>query len=128
MAFCHGDYHPLNIIWGAGRIRAVIDWEFMGRKPALYDIANLISCVGFEDPEALLDDLVLSFLQEVRAGGLLCPRSEAVLLDYVLGLRMAWLSEWLRKDDTQMVAMELDYMELLIRLRDPLRAAWKAAG
>ena len=33
VTFCHGDFHPLNVIWDNRRIRAVIDWEFTGAKP-----------------------------------------------------------------------------------------------
>ena len=42
--FCHGDYHPLNVIWSPEDIRAVIDWEFSGYKPEIYDVANMIGC------------------------------------------------------------------------------------
>lgn len=49
VAFCHGDYHPLNIIWSTDGIRCVIDWEFCGLKSELYDVANLIGCIGMEN-------------------------------------------------------------------------------
>ena len=38
VAFCHGDYHPLNIIWSANDIKGVIDWEFSDIK------ANFTMC------------------------------------------------------------------------------------
>jgi homoserine kinase type II len=46
-AFCHGDYHPLNMVWSADSIQSVIDWEFCGTKPELYDVALLLGCIGF---------------------------------------------------------------------------------
>ena len=36
VAFCHGDYHPLNVIWRGDAVAAVIDWEFCGLKPDIY--------------------------------------------------------------------------------------------
>ena len=53
VSFCHGDFHPLNIIWSKDSIKAVIDWEFLGMKPEIYDAANLIGCIGIEDPQGL---------------------------------------------------------------------------
>ena len=29
-AFCHGDFHPLNVVWTKDGIACVIDWEFSG--------------------------------------------------------------------------------------------------
>jgi homoserine kinase type II len=41
VAFCHGDYHPMNIIWSADDIKCIIDWEFSGYKSEIYDAANI---------------------------------------------------------------------------------------
>jgi len=41
VAFCHGDYHPMNIIWSADDIKCVIDWEFSEYKSEIYDAANI---------------------------------------------------------------------------------------
>ena len=57
--FCHGDYHPLNILWDEKKIMAVIDWEFTGYKPFLYDAANMLGCLGMEHPETLLSPISL---------------------------------------------------------------------
>ncbi len=53
LSFCHGDLHPLNIIWDNDEIQAVIDWEFAGIKPDLFDAANYVGCAGIETPTAL---------------------------------------------------------------------------
>ena len=54
VGFCHGDYHPINVIWSTNGINAVIDWEFCGYKPEIYDVANLVGCIGMEDPKLSL--------------------------------------------------------------------------
>jgi homoserine kinase type II len=124
LAFCHGDYHPLNIIWSEDDIRCVIDWEFCGLKSELYDAANLIGCVGVEDPRSLTGDLVISFIADIRKARVISPQSWKYLLEFVVALRFAWMSEWLRLKDTDMIRLELDYMRLLIDNKIALQNAW----
>lgn len=124
VAFCHGDAHPLNVIWGEGEIRGVIDWEFSGTKPEIYDAALVVGCVGMEDPESLAGPLVMAFLDELRAGGCYNASGFAVLPEFVLALRFAWLSDWMRKKDGEMAEMERDYIDLLLEGREKLRRAW----
>jgi homoserine kinase type II len=123
VGFCHGDYHPLNIIWSEKDILAVIDWEFMGMKPYIYDIANMVGCLGMEHPSSLKGDLICGFLDRLRSDKRFSPGMEW-LVDFTIALRFAWLSEWLRKNDEVMVGMELDYMYLLINEREDLRLKW----
>jgi len=122
LGFNHGDYHPLNIIWGADDLKAVIDWEFAGMKPEIYDVANMVGCLGMEHPSSLAGGLAVSFIRAMRDRGGFAERSWTCFSDFVVALRFAWLSEWLRKDDAEMVALELDYMDLLIEHRDRLRS------
>ncbi|MHB1296547.1 MAG: phosphotransferase enzyme family protein [Anaerolineae bacterium] len=124
-AFCHGDYHPLNVIWGDHAIRAVIDWEFCGIKPAGYDVALLVGCVGIEEPEALAGPLVCALLGRLREAGHLAAM-DPNLWALVLGVRLGWLSDWLRRGDEEMVALELDYLDLLADRRGALETAWTA--
>lgn len=124
LAFCHGDYHPLNVIWEGERIRAVIDWEFTGIKPDVYDAANLVGCAGIEHPEGLAGPMVTTFLARLRESGIVSPRGWFLFPEYVLALRFAWLSEWLRKKDREMLEMEADFMDILIRHMDDLRKVW----
>ncbi len=124
VSFCHGDPHPVNVIWGADQIQAVIDWEFMGYKPEIYDAALIVGCIGMEDPESLPGPLVMALLEELRAAGCFEISGFAVLPEFVLALRFAWLSEWLRKEDNKMVEMETDYIHLLLRDRERLRRNW----
>jgi homoserine kinase type II len=124
VAFCHGDYHPLNIIWSADDIKYVIDWEFCGYKSNLYDAANLIGCVGVEDPQSLTGLLVKSFITKMKASGIISKTSWKYLVEYIVALRFAWLSEWLRRNDSAMISLELDYMRLLINNKKSLQKAW----
>jgi len=124
VAFCHGDYHPLNIIWSDEDIRCVIDWEFCGIKSELYDAANLIGCVGMEDPRSLTGGLVNSFIADLKTANIISPESWKYLLEFIVALRFAWMAEWLRRKDADMIRLELDYMRLLMDHKNILQKAW----
>ena len=113
VGFCHGDFHPLNVIWGERRIRAVIDWEFCGIKPEAFDLANLLGCLGIEDPASLEGPLARRLIERLREADAYDARSWQALPDLMLAIRFAWLGEWLRKKDRQMIRMEADYMTWL---------------
>jgi homoserine kinase type II len=117
---CHGDFHPLNIIWGKKSIRAVIDWEFYGPKPELYDLANILGCLGMETPKSLWGPFVNQLVNELKKSNLFSIESWEELPDLTLAIRFAWLNEWLRKDDQPMIRLEADYMELLLSQRASL--------
>lgn len=112
--FCHGDFHPMNILWGKKSIRAVIDWEFSGLKPEIYDLANLLGCLGIEDPKSLFGPFVHRLVNRLKRSGIFSKSSWRALPDMLVAIRFAWLSEWLRKNDRQMVRLEADYMALLL--------------
>lgn len=116
MTFCHGDPHPLNVIWGDDRIQAVIDWEFCGRKHALYDIALVVGCVGSEAPGAMHGPFLTTFLKTLRDMDILTPELEPHLPVCVLAQRIPWLAEWLRRNDTDMIDFEVFYMKRLARI------------
>lgn len=124
VAFCHGDYHPMNIIWSVDDIKCVIDWEFSGYKSEIYDAANLIGCVGVEDPQSLTGDLIKSFIADMKGAEIISKTSWKYLVEFIIALRFAWLSEWLRREDKEMISMELDYMSLLIENKRSLQKAW----
>ena len=123
--FCHGDFHPLNVLWDGNRIRAVIDWEFTGLKPDCYDAANLLGCAGIENPEGLGMPMVTAFLRQIKSADIISPIGWQYFPEYILALRFAWLSEWLRKKDRQMLKLEADYMDVLIRHMEELRSIWE---
>lgn len=123
----HGDLHPLNILWGAGPqdsgqpIRALIDWEFAGTGPALYDAANCLGCAAFEDPSGLSRGFVMGLVKGLH----LSPDQTRLLAATLPATRLGWLSEWLRKGDAEMLEMELDYLDILLELGpDKLASIW----
>ncbi len=122
--FCHGDFHPMNIIWGDTDIRAVIDWEFSGIKPEGYDLANLLGCLGMEHPQALTGELVLSCVRTLRGNDFLSAKSWDNLPDFILAIRFAWLSEWLRRKDIEMIEMEKNYMGIILDNASGLKNIW----
>lgn len=128
VAFCHGDYHPLNIIWRGDAVAAVIDWEFCGIKPEIYDAANLIGCAGMEHPSGLTDHLAVSFIKKMREDSTISTASWRLFPEFVIALRCAWLAEWLRGKDTEMIDLEETHMKLLIENLDRLREAWGISG
>jgi homoserine kinase type II len=125
VAFCHGDYHPLNVIWQGDAITAVIDWEFCGLKPDIYDIANLVGCIGMEHPSGLTGNLVMAFIEGMRQTPTVSTRSWDLLTEFIIALRFAWLAEWLRAKDKEMIDLEEIYMNLLVRSSDSLKETWE---
>jgi homoserine kinase type II len=126
--FCHGDLHPINIIWGKGSIRTVIDWEFCGTKPEAYDLANLLGCLGMEDPQSLGGPFVRRLISRLKKSGIFSDESWNALPDLVLAIRFAWLSEWMRKKDKPMIQLEADYMSILLGHRQDLEAMLSRAA
>jgi homoserine kinase type II len=112
--FCHGDFHVMNVIWGDSSIRGVIDWEFCGPCPDVYDAANLIGCIGIEDPNALSGQLVTSFLTKLTQSDLISKTGWENLAEFIIALRFAWLAQWLRNKDREMIELELVYMKILV--------------
>ena len=110
IGFCHGDPHPLNMLWGEDKVIAVIDWEFSGLKPRLYDSALIIGCVGVESPDSLEGSFIKTFIDTIEL-----PDKEYLWL-FVLALRFAWISEWLRRDDQEMLAFEINYMRHIMNV------------
>ena len=127
LSFCHGDLHPLNVIWHQDKIKAVIDWEFAGIKPDLYDAANLVGCAGIENPNGLGMPMVMTFLEEIQKASVISETGRRFFPEYVLALRFAWLSEWLRKKDQIMLEMEETYMRILVDHMGEIRKEWQMA-
>jgi homoserine kinase type II len=124
----HGDLHPLNVLWRGQEAVAVIDWEFLGVKPECHDLANLLGCLGFEHPDGLTGPLALRLTATLRNAAYIAPDSWELLPEYTALLRLAWLSEWLRKKEHDLVDMELEYVELLLDRAEGLRRAWTGKG
>lgn len=124
---CHGDFHALNIIWNERALNCVIDWEFTGIKPELFDAANMVSCLGIEDPQSLWQGAVVPFIRTLKGSGLYAPVSLKHFFPLLIAIRFAWISEWLRKNDDDMLQMESDYFEVLTSNEDYLLNCWDLA-
>lgn len=118
-SFSHGDPHPLNMIWQNDEIAAVIDWEFSGFRPRLYDVALILGCVGSESEEALNEAFINAFLNTLLEESYLTKKEWQNLPLFVVAQRFAWLSEWLRRNDNEMVDFELFYMRYLLQWKPP---------
>jgi aminoglycoside phosphotransferase (APT) family kinase protein len=42
LSVCHGDFHPLNILFHEGKVSGVLDWPGFAIADPLYDIANTV--------------------------------------------------------------------------------------
>jgi homoserine kinase type II len=124
LSFCHGDYHPLNVIWSGHELAAVIDWEFLGIKPEIYDAANLVGCLGMEHPRGLNADLVRCFMRTMKARPPIARESWDLFPEFVIALRFAWLAEWLRKKDAAMIDLEIIYLNILLDNLETLNDFW----
>ena len=118
MTLAHGDFHPLNVLWGDGRINGVIDWEFMGPKPDGYDAANLLGCLGMDEPSFLTAPMAMSFVRTLP------PDVIRWLPEYIVALRFAWMREWCWRRERDMIIQELDFMWLMLDNRELLRERW----
>jgi homoserine kinase type II len=122
-ALAHGDLHPVNIIWNTRpqadapcvqAIAGVIDWEFCGLKDVLYDVSNCAGCAGFEHPSALEKDFVLALMAGLLRNNVLSAEEIKSLPAHMVALRFAWVSEWLRRNDMEMLHMETEYLNILL--------------
>lgn len=109
-ALCHGDLHPVNVLWGNDSLTGVIDWEFSGLRPALYDLANCLGCLAIEGG-TLDTPFARAFLERVRQEGVLSDAEIPWLPLMIRASRLGWLSEWLRQNDSGMLLLELDFLE-----------------
>ncbi len=114
-ALCHGDLHPENAIWDGFDLVAAIDWEFVGMAHELYDVAGALGCMGIEDPRTFAAGAGAAMVRALRDRGVLHQDNLHWLRPAIMAGRLGWLAEWLRKNDREMVEMELDYLELLAR-------------
>ncbi len=112
--FCHGDFHPENVLWGQHEMLSVIDWEFSGPRPELYDLANLIGCMGMEHPSAFEKPMMKTLASGLRQSHFGDAISWSKLKELIICLRLGWMSEWLRKKDQEMVELEIEFMHLLL--------------
>jgi homoserine kinase type II len=124
VSFCHGDFHAANIVWGRNDVRGVIDWEFCGIQPELYDVSNMLGCLGMENPSAFGMKIVKNFINQLKSSKLFSNLSWTYLFDLMLAQRFAWLSEWFRKNDEEMIELEIVYINLLLDNQEEIKSLW----
>ena len=123
-AFAHGDFHPGNVIWAEHGLNGVIDWEFCGNKPAAYDLANLLGCIGMDEPAQLYGPCATALVRRLRENDFLTEDGWHFLPELVAALRFAWMREWVAHRDKPMITQELDFLWLVLDNRDLLRQKW----
>ena len=100
-------------------------WEPRVYDPVTgYDIAMMIGCLGMEKPQSLTGDLVVEFVNRFKDSGLIAEKSWSYLFDFVLALRFAWLSDWLKRSDPEMIDLEAVYIQLLLDNREIFIRSW----
>jgi homoserine kinase type II len=127
VAFCHGDFHPLNVVWGDGEIRSVIDWEFCGLKPELYDVALLLGCMGFDEPDHLIGEPAVRLIQTLRHAGFGAAESWGQLIGLVAAIRFGWMSEWIRRGEEDSAEQEAFYIQLLLDQGGFIAEKWRVS-
>jgi homoserine kinase type II len=60
----------------------------------------------------------------MKSADIISKISWKYLMEFIVALRFAWLSEWLRRSDKEMIRLELNYMRLLIENKRSLQKAW----
>lgn len=123
-SLCHGDFHILNIIWGENKINAVIDWEFCSQTVELYDAALMVGCLGMENPEALERGIVKGFIAYLLDTGIYANISWQNFFELIVGIRLLWLSQWLKYGDKDMIDLEIIYLKLLLDNENYFKELW----
>ncbi|MFW6220600.1 MAG: phosphotransferase [Nanoarchaeota archaeon] len=115
-SFSHGDLHPLNVIWDNEKIKSLIDFEFFSKNLEMYDAANLLGCLGIENPYQLTKEgFSESFIKTIKKENIYSQISYKNFIDLIIAIRFGWISEWFRKNDIEMKKLELDYIKFLIK-------------
>ena len=126
LAWNHGDLHPLNALWTEDGLNGIIDWEFTGLKAECYDLANLLGCLGMDNPEFLTGAMAEAVCTRLAKAGLLSAETWHWLPEYIAAQRFGWMREWCWRQRVDMMCQELDFIWLLLDNRDFLRQRWGA--
>lgn len=113
LSFAHGDFHAMNILWNEICIQAVIDWEFLAVQVENYDVANMLGCLGMEDPEAFGAGFAFELVSQLKEDYFESELSLKLLPAMIIAMRFAWLSDWLKLDDKEMIDLECVYINIL---------------
>ena len=123
-AFCHGDFHTENVVWGENSIQTVISWECCGFKPEIYDAALMVGSIGFESPDALASDFTRRFIHRLKEAALFKQESWLIFYDLVIATRYEWLAKWMHTQDERARDLEILYMNLLHSQKTYILKKW----
>lgn len=73
---------------------------------------------------SLTGDLVFKFVKRLKESELIAEKSWSCLFEFVLALRFAWLSDWLKRSDPEMIDLEAVYIQLLLNNREIFIRSW----
>ena len=80
----------------------------------VYDIALIIGCVGSEAPDARHASFLRAFKKTITNNYSFDKKIFRYLPWLVIAQRFAWMSEWLRRHDVEMIEFELYYIHQLM--------------
>jgi homoserine kinase type II len=84
----------------------------------------MIGCLGMEKPQSLTGDLVYEFVKRLKESAPIAEKGWSCLFKFVLALRFAWLSDWLKRTDPEMIDLEAVYILLLLDNREIFKRSW----
>ncbi|MER5642541.1 phosphotransferase [Kitasatospora sp. NPDC002227] len=94
----HGDFHGLNLLYGpAGRIRAVLDWDKLGRRPRAEEAVRAATLIFNDQHSGVLDLVrVRRYSQAYRATGAASAADLAAAVHRVWWERLndLWMLQW----------------------------------
>jgi Ser/Thr protein kinase RdoA (MazF antagonist) len=94
----HGDYHERNVIIDRhGGVRAVIDWEMVGRKPCVYELLRSLAFMDLLD-SPLLDAYLGGYRQHIQLAGDECEQGVAFWWQRRLHTTWAYRSRFIDGD------------------------------
>ena len=83
-----------------------------------------VGCIGIENPQALIGDLVTDFIRNLQEAKVFSDQSWEFLLEFILAIRFGWLAEWLRQSDKEMIDLEVVYLNLIVDNAAVLKKTW----
>ena len=67
---------------------------------------------------------MLTLISEMARASAISRTSWEYLVEWVVAIRFAWLSDWLRRGDNEMIDLEVTYINLLVDNHQALKQAW----
>jgi homoserine kinase type II len=124
LSLCHSNLVDENLHWTGSELSGVSGWEFCDMKNEAYDAALVAGCIGFDDPDRLVDDPAQPLIGSLNSLMAWEAESWASFYDLMIAIRFGWLSKWMRINDEKTRDKEVLYMNYLVTQRDFIRRTW----